>query len=211
MKKLLCFDLDGTILDSTESYLIALNECFRKNKLGFVSSEELKTLYGENVENIIKHFFPDISSRKLESCVLDFEDLIEKHFDKVKVFDGVESTLKKLKLKYKLAIVSNNDKHRIIEMLESSGLGFEHFDIIIGADSVKQKTKPHPDEIFKAEKIANEKAEYIIGDSIYDIRAGKKANIKTIAVLSGYNSIKKLWAENPTIIISNIQELNSIL
>jgi phosphoglycolate phosphatase-like HAD superfamily hydrolase len=47
----------------------------------------------------------------------------------------------------------------------------------------------------------------VVGDSIVDIKAGKNAGIRTIAVLSGIFQRKELEREKPDLIIENISEL----
>jgi phosphoglycolate phosphatase-like HAD superfamily hydrolase len=47
----------------------------------------------------------------------------------------------------------------------------------------------------------------IVGDSVADIRAGKNAGIKTVAVLSGIFSRRELERENPDLILENVNQL----
>ncbi len=210
MRKVICIDLDGTLINSTEAYILAFNEVFRKNKLLPVSSEELKNAFGEETEKIIMRFYPTINKRKLEKCIEDFSEALKKNYEKIKAVPGAESAIKTLRKKYKIALISNNFKEDIIDLLETSGIGFENFDLIISRDDVKE-AKPNPEGIFKAKMLSKEKPEYIIGDTITDIIAGKTAGIKTIAVLTGAQSIKKLWKEKPTMIVNSIKEVSSIL
>ena len=86
----------------------------------------------------------------------------------------------------------------------------QEFDILVGSDDVAHQ-KPMPDEIFKAEKLAHEKASFMVGDTIYDIRAGKKANVKTVAVLTGIHNLSLLWQEKPTMVVKSVKDLPSIL
>ncbi len=50
----------------------------------------------------------------------------------------------------------------------------------------------------------------MIGDTIYDIIAGKKAKVKTIAVLTGNHSRKKLQKVNPNLIINGVANLTRL-
>jgi phosphoglycolate phosphatase-like HAD superfamily hydrolase len=47
----------------------------------------------------------------------------------------------------------------------------------------------------------------IVGDSISDMRAGKAAGSKTVAVLSGLFSYQELVEENPDLIIKDVTVL----
>jgi phosphoglycolate phosphatase-like HAD superfamily hydrolase len=50
-----------------------------------------------------------------------------------------------------------------------------------------------------------------VGDSVIDIRAGKKAGAKTAAVLSGIFSLDELERENPDLILENVNKLPAFL
>jgi phosphoglycolate phosphatase-like HAD superfamily hydrolase len=74
------------------------------------------------------------------------------------------------------------------------------------------KPKPAPDPVIKCIKKMNLTKEecLIVGDSVNDIRAGKAADITTIAVLSGIYSYDELSNENPDLIIQSIFSLTAI-
>ena len=47
----------------------------------------------------------------------------------------------------------------------------------------------------------------IVGDSVIDVRAGKAAGTKTVAVLSGLFSYDELSSEQPDLILDNVTKL----
>ena len=51
----------------------------------------------------------------------------------------------------------------------------------------------------------------VIGDSVVDIKAGKLAGAKTVAVLSGIYTREELEPEKPDLIIENINEFPKFL
>ncbi|MBS3150179.1 HAD hydrolase-like protein, partial [Candidatus Woesearchaeota archaeon] len=74
-----------------------------------------------------------------------------------------------------------------------------------------KRSKPYPDEILKAEKLLKVRAEYMIGDSIYDVIAAHKAKVKAIAVLTGLYSKEQLEKEKPFKIIKNLRGLLRVI
>jgi phosphoglycolate phosphatase-like HAD superfamily hydrolase len=50
-----------------------------------------------------------------------------------------------------------------------------------------------------------------VGDSVADVKAGKNAGAKTVAVLSGIFSHKELEREKPDLILENINQLPDFL
>lgn len=51
----------------------------------------------------------------------------------------------------------------------------------------------------------------IVGDSPLDVKAGKKAKIKTIAVSTGLCTKKRLQKEKPNLIIEDLSELMEVI
>jgi len=109
----------------------------------------------------------------------------------------------------KLAIVTmrSTPKESLIDELEKLSIA-SYFDSIVTAlDTLKPK--PSPEALLKSiDMLHLDKIDCIIvGDSINDVRAGKAAGIKTIAVLSGIFSFQELFKENPSLILQNINYL----
>jgi phosphoglycolate phosphatase-like HAD superfamily hydrolase len=75
------------------------------------------------------------------------------------------------------------------------------------------RPKPSPDGLIEcARKLAiNTCACIFVGDSIADIRAGKAARTKTVAVLSGLFSREELEKEKPDLILENVNKLPDFL
>ena len=209
--KLICFDMDDTILDSNRAHIEAYNLAFQKNNLPIISGKRLKALFGIVGEELIKRLFPKLNSKKIKMISNDhIYFLINKTKKYLKPFKDTRMTLRKLKKKYKLALLSNCTHREIIASLEAAKVDKNIFDIIVGDDDVKHG-KPYPDEILKAKKLLHMKAAYMIGDSIYDVMAGKKAGVRTIAVLTGNHSRSEIKKYKPDYIMKNLSGINKIL
>lgn len=212
-KPILCFDLDGTIVSSTEVHVKALQQAFGENSLPLVTDEQIIKAYskGMTARQLIKQLYPTISDRKLETTTAAKYEAVENNFyNLTKPILGVPEALVQLKSKYLLALVSNSTHKTILALLKGADISSRLFDLIIGAEDVS-RPKPAPDEINLAEKKLKSKVEYLIGDTITDIRAGKNAGIKTIAVLSGSGEINELLTEKPTIVLQSAALLPEIL
>ena len=199
--------MDNTILDSNKAHILAYNKAFEKSGLKKVKPEKLKKLFGLIHIKIIKKNFPKLKLKEIKKIVEDHNYFMMNETKKyIKPFEGVESTLKKLRKKYRLALLSNCSHKEILVSLKAAKLDKNLFDILIGNDEVKHP-KPSPDEIIKAEHLLHLKADYMVGDTIYDIMAGKKAGVKTIAVLTGNQSKNLLSKEKPFLILKSVNEL----
>ncbi len=207
-KKLICFDMDDTIINSTKTHLIAYKKAFKNHGLKEVGQKKIKSLLGMEGHKLVKTLYPKLGKKEIAQIMDEHHAFIIK--TKQKPIKGAFKTLKRLKKDYKLAIVSNCRSNEISKILKSAGIDPKIFDIKVGNDKVKHP-KPYPDEILKAEKLLDIKADYIIGDSIYDVMAGKKAKVKTISVLTGNTPKETLKKRNPTKIIKTIADLPKLL
>lgn len=213
MKPLICFDLDSTIINSDIAHVFAYNKALKELGLPTRKPKEIYKHFGKPKEWVARDITPKGTTLELRKKldVLKRRYLINEGFyKKAKRIPEAIPTIKKLKKRYKIAILSNCGHRNIRYLLRGAGIDINLFDFIIGNNDVKH-SKPYPDELFKAEKIAKEKASYMVGDSIYDVRAGKRAKVKTIAVVTGHNSLKQLQKEKPYKIIKSIKELLEVL
>lgn len=206
-KKIICFDMDGTLINSFSAHAKAFNKSFEFNNLEKKPEASIKELIGLRADKMIKKLFPEISSRKIKTCIEKYHDFLkEDTYKHAMPIDGAMKTLKILKKDWKLALVSGTQKSEIQLLLKQGGIDQNIFDVIIGGDEVKHE-KPSPDEIKKAEKIIENKVEWMVGDTKWDIQSGKAAKVKTVAVLTGKTSLEELVREDPTMIIQSVYML----
>ncbi|MCS7202907.1 MAG: HAD-IA family hydrolase [Thermodesulfovibrio sp.] len=184
---LIIFDLDGTLVDSCEDITNALNYCLKERGYEGLSSNIVKTMIGEGVKKLIQKVIEykqlQISSEEMIECFVSY---YKAHItDFTKPYPKVKETLKILK-NIKKAIISNKLTELTIQTVKNLSL-IHYFDFIGGSDSFQER-KPSALPIIEVMKKLNSKPEntIIVGDSELDIKAGKSAKIKTVAVTYGY-------------------------
>jgi phosphoglycolate phosphatase len=218
MIKLLIFDLDGTLADTSRDIADAVNyalEPFGQRKF---SVTEIKAMVGSGITKLIESLIPpsplfhrggrgDFPAK--EDAVKRFLEYYSAHFiDSTFVYPQVKETLLKLR-DYKKAVISNKREILSKKVLDGLGLlGF--FDIVLGSDSVPE-IKPSPVPVLEVlKRLGMSKDEAVmIGDSSFDIDAGKAAGVKTIAVTYGYRSREVL--KDADFMIDNFGELLNVL
>ncbi len=211
MKKLICFDLDNTLVNSDKAHVLAYNDSLEKLGLKKKSRNFLKKLFGRPHSEIAKLVLPKVNKEISQRFLKEHDKvLLKKTYKFIRAFPNVNKTLAILKKDYDLALLSNCDHKIIVKTLKSAKINSKLFKVLIGNDNVKH-SKPYPDEILKAEKLIHHHAEFMVGDSIYDIMAGKRAKVKTIAVLTGNYTKDKLKKYHPDFILNNINSIPSIL
>lgn len=205
-------DLDGTIVDSKEAYFEALKRTFETLSLeNFNPSIALEIPRRLEQNQPINDLIGSIDAGKfLDIYLKTYYSLTE---SKTKPFPNVPKTLEILSKKVKLALLTMRHvpREKIKRELEKLGIA-KHFHCIVTAFDTPFP-KPSPKAIMTcAEKLDVKVSECaVVGDSVCDIKAGKNAGAKTVAVLSGIFSFEELARENPDLIIRSLNELLNFL
>jgi len=188
MLKLLIFDLDGTLADTGRDITDALNYALSPYGVRTYSIEETKSMVGSGISKLLAFLVP-VKDEGTRQLVTDrFISYYSEHVvDYTAVYPQVKETLVQLD-SYKKAVVSNKREALSKEVLSGIGI-LQYFDIVWGSDSVRE-IKPSPVPILDLMDMFHVCPEetVIIGDSNYDVEAGKAAGIKTIAVTYGFRS-----------------------
>jgi len=205
------FDLDGTIVDSREAYTEAVRKAF--SAIGMEIDEKMAVEIPRRLEQ--GFLIDDLVGKENAEKFLDvyLKTYYAKTADKTRLFPNVRKTLEEISKKAKLALITMRyvPKNKVIEELKKFGI-IKYFQTVITALSTKHP-KPSPEVFIKcAEKLNVKTGEcMIVGDSVVDVRAGKKAGMKTVAVLSGIFTKEELEREKPDLILDNINFLTRIL
>lgn len=183
--KLLIFDFDGTLFDTSIGLTQAINELLKKQNKEPLSREQVKKIVGGGIEATLREIFKeDFKSELIE----EFNEIYRKYmFEGLVVYTNVIETLKKIKeeLNCKLVIYSNKSKFFIIEILRRFDI-YNMFDEIITIDDGFKKPDRKPiDYLIEKYNISRENV-YIIGDSCYDVETARISNVKSIFVKWGF-------------------------
>ena len=185
-KKLIVFDMDGTLVNSSITIANAINYV-RKN-LGFqpMESEYILRLVNDHTINPAQMFYHAKAFDKDHEKW--FSEYYTKHHDKeLELYEGIREMLLSLKEEgYKLAVATNAYRGSTIESLTHLAI-YKIFDSITCYDDVLQG-KPHPDMLYKLLDALDVKEEeaIFIGDGPRDEMAAKEANMDYIMVDWGF-------------------------
>lgn len=203
------FDLDGTLIDSTEAILESFEVAL--GKFGEVLPDEaaIKAEIGHPLDSMFRTL--GVS----EESVWDHVYAYKEHYRKIScektllLPDALEAV--KLAKEYAtLGIVTTKTAEYSREMLEYMGI-MHYFDILIGREDVTHP-KPHPEPILKAvSKLKADKNRcWMIGDTPMDLVAANAAGIKGVAVTCGYAD-EEVLCEHTDQLASNALEAVKII
>lgn len=205
--KHVCFDLDGTLINSYETIYKATLKALEELKIN--SKVEEKEFHKR-----IGWHFVDIFN-DLNIPVTDFELFIgiykDHYFDFInesEIYPGVLETLKKLKDEnIKVSLLTTKGQGQADKIIDHFELR-EYFDLVMGRrNGIAHKPSPEPLQLICKELNINTSYSMMVGDTELDIKCGKNANSKTCAVTYGYRTKEMLLKENPDFIVDSLSEI----
>ncbi len=209
MIKAILFDFDGTLINTNDLIYMSHNYAFGKLYGRDITKDEFLKLYGRPLLESLTDYYGSDGAELLEF----YREFNEKNHDLyVKSFDGVEEGIKKLKNDgFLLGIVTSKRKSTLMKGLKFLGLS-DYFECLITpADSEKYKPDPEP-VLVGCRKIGVFPEETVyVGDSVFDIAAGKAAGTKTCAVKYSLTPADELERLQPDYFVSSIKELAGLI
>ncbi len=211
--KYLLFDLDGTLVDTTEGVLKSAQHAL-KNFGIFVETENLMNFFGPPLKYSFSELY-GLSESEAEKAIEIYLDRYEEHgFFESRVFPAVPSMLKKLKdAGYILGVATSKFEGHAIKMLEYHSIA-KHFDFITGANIDETISKKHEviEESIRRFGIKDKRSEALmIGDMKYDIIGAKKTGIDSFGIYTGTASENEHENEGATYIAHSFEELEKKL
>ena len=201
------FDIDGTLLDTTELLFQAFEHTLDAHKLPVHNRDVIGALIGKHIVKIYTNLAPGIDPQILIDTHSGFQ---KNNLHLAIIFPNTQKVLETLKKAgIKLGVISNRIRTSR-PSLKRAGI-FDYFDTIVTAGEVTHP-KPHPEMIEKALAHLHVKPEkaLIVGDTESDILTGKNAGVTTIAVTYGFHG-KKVTETNPDFVVDDIFDILPIV
>ena len=198
------FDLDGTLLDSTELILSSYRHTLRSHRGEVPPDEVWIEGLGTPLRVQFRRFTDD--PNEIDAMVATYRDHNLAHHDAmVSAFPGIAEAVRRLMERgVKLGIVTSKNRSSTIRGLQSGSLD-NLFKVLVTADDV-ESPKPDPEPVRLAlDQLDTEAEEAVfVGDSPHDLAAGRAAGVATAAVLWTPFPREQLalhrpdyWIENP--------------
>ena len=212
MKKLVIFDLDGTLLDTIEDLGNAVNYILERHGMPQYTVEQYRKMVGHGIRNLIRKAFSpmDLDDAFLETCVAEFKEFYLAHIDEhTRPFPGIVALLDDLYAHgVKLAVVSNKVQEGTERLIH------EFFpDIVFVAifgNRVGYPMKPAPEIVASvlAKAGCAPSDAVMVGDSNTDMQTAVNGGIDGIAVSWGNRTREQLAGNH---IVDTVEELHRCL
>ena len=167
----------------------------------------MRRYIGRHLIDLFQDLLPEYSSEQMDALVVDYRRIYhERNHCLTRPYPGVSEALAALGGRKSTATTKGTPTTRLV--LERFGL-LDYFDHVQGTDGFP--AKPEPDVILASLAVFGAAPEdcLLVGDSAADMEAGRRAGVKTCAVLWGYGEREDLARGNPDYWISDPNELAS--
>jgi len=189
MTKAILFDLDGTLTDTFELWYQSVRELVLKHTDMHLDRDEYEERYwGMDGRGKVKLLI-GADGKKIEELYKELQSLLMKNASLVRAFPGVKQSLERLSGSYRLAVISNSPIQFLEAQLSNTGMGS-----FFSAKVADALPKPDPDGLLRAcgELGVHGHEAVFVGDSRFDMEAGRNAGIKTLILGRNLKTIEEL-------------------
>lgn len=199
------FDLDGTLIDSSDGIVEAANYAFDQLNLQRPDPNEIKKYIGYPLDQMFSQF----GGQNYEEFLNIFREYGNRSIvNAARPLDGVEITLGLLKqFEFNLGIATTKCQYHLDAIVARLGW-VNYFDVLCGSDKIAH-VKPDPEQIMLVMKMISGTPDntIVVGDTINDINAAHAAGLKAIAIPSLFGDQKDLIESKPDITLDSIGQL----
>ena len=207
--KIILFDLDGTLIDSTEAILESFERAFSSFGKKVPDAASIKAEIGHPLEDMF-------AALGVEPLLIEgYVHAYKSHYREIScaktlLLPGAQEAVALAYEEAYLGVVTTKTGLYSAELLEYMGM-MHYFDVLIGREHVLHP-KPHPEPIHQALKQLPEVTGdiWMIGDTCMDMQAAQAANIGSIAVLCGYASEELLMKCSSRIVQNSLEAIQFI-
>ncbi len=208
--KIVLFDLDGTIIDSTEAILESFAKAYDFFGAEVPAAEKIKALIGLPLDVMFVKLGVD------EGEAMAYVKAYKEHYrtihtQKTVLLPNAKEAIEFAYQYARLGIVTTKTSEYSRELLEHFDL-MKAFDVLIGREDVVHP-KPHGEPVTKALKALGHRfgqVAYFVGDTDVDMLAAEEAEIGCVGVLSGYMSKAELSSSADFISVDALEAVKLI-
>jgi len=212
MIKHICFDLDGTLVQSNKTiYKATLKSLEELNIENNFDEEKFNEMIGMHFIDIFDELGIDVPD--FDEFIGIYKKVYFNFIEESELYPQVEAVLSQLSNSsgIKISLLTTKAQDQAEKIISYFGLN-KYFDFVMGRrNGVGHKPSAEP-LLFICDEIGEETGNtMIVGDTELDILCGRNAGAFTCGVTYGYRTRESLSRSKPDYLIDDLSEINSII
>lgn len=211
-EKIILFDLDGTLIDSTDAIVSTFYYTFEQLQFDYQKTQQdIKNLIGYPLDIMYANLGVE------ESRVWDFVDAYKARYKLISkeqtfLLEDAKESLEYASKFARLSVVTTKTGMYSVPLLEHMDI-LKYFEVITGREHV-ENPKPHEEPILRTldlMKIDINKSDiWMIGDTKLDLISAQNAKVNSVAVLCGYGEEDELLNYTKNVVNSTLDAVKLI-
>ena len=207
MKRLIVYDLDGTLVDTLADIAASANHALQALHAPPVDPAQMRGYVGRGVHDLMQQCLKTHDARRIDEGVTIFRTHYAHHLvDRSRLYPGARELLEQFRSRQQ-AVITNKPDPFSRQILEALGVAGYFLDIIAGGDRYPHKPDPASLLALMEHTRTTPEQAVFIGDSPIDIETGKRAGVSTLVVTHGFVEEAVLRAAEPDGLVRNFAEL----
>ena len=204
------FDLDGTIVDSISTCLVALQQALEATDVGRFSIEELQETAGLPLVRSVPPILakvgadPDLLGPTIEAYCSEYTSIAHTY---TTLFDGITEVIEEMSTRVPLAVVTSQGTDIATAVLDNFELS-SYFDVIVGSDR-SPTLKPEAGPLLECARLLGTDASsvLVVGDGTVDVLMALAAGASSIGVTWGISTADQLQAAGADVVVETTDGL----
>lgn len=215
MKKLVIFDLDGTLLNTIADLAAATNQALQHYGYPTHEVEAYRFFVGNGINKLFERALPE--TERTEENILKIRSQFVPYYDThnadlSRPYPGIPELLRTLQQKgIKIAVASNKYQAATRKLIAHYFPEINFVEVLGQREGIPAKPDPSIVNEIRIKAGVNEKEILYVGDSNVDMQTARNAGVTALGVAWGFRPRTELEALHPAYIIENAEELLSFL
>lgn len=204
-KRLIVYDLDGTLVDTAEDITEAINAMLTQLSISALSRDQIRRHVGRGLHDLVGRCLHTKDPAMLERGLRAFVEHYGAHMtDHSRLYPGVRETLEHFKSRTQI-IFTNKPNPYAADLMAKLGVGGYFQDILAGVPTAPRKPDPAALQALMRRLSVKPEEALLVGDSVIDAQTGRNAGILTVILGQGFEDRVALKAAKPDVMVDDVQ------
>ncbi len=209
-KQLIVYDLDGTLVDTLQDVVAAVNQTLTRLGHRPLPVEQIRQAIGRGLVDLLGRCLGTQDQAELANGVQIFRSYYADHLvDHSHLYPHAQALLAYFHARPQ-AVVTNKPNPFAANLLSALGVADYFFRVVAAGDGYPKKPDPAAVITLLRETDSSAHRCLLIGDSALDVETGRRAGVFTVGVTHGFADQGELESARPDLLVHDFAELLAI-